>query len=145
MEIFRLNGWDFTVQNIKKRPGVVGTWTNKIIYGQLPKGVLDELKAKTPKSASGNYTARFFQSLTADTGNPHLSAQLNQVIAIMRISDNWQQFLSNFNKMIDRKNGQYELRFEDLEPEPEIKTIKNPTIFDKTLQGLLSVPPEPKK
>lgn len=141
-EIFRLNGWDYTVNDIKKRPGVVGRWTNKLIYGQLPKGVLAELKSKTPKSQAGNYTARFFQSLTSNTGHPHLSAQLNQVIAVMRISDNWQQFIYHFNKMVDRKNGVLELKFEDLEyKEGEEKQM---SLFDQNLTGLLKVPP-PKK
>ena len=45
-EIFRLNGWDFTLSSIKKRPGVVGIWTNKLIYEQLPKGCLKSLKRK---------------------------------------------------------------------------------------------------
>jgi len=84
------------------------------------------------------------QGLTADTGNQHLTAQLNQVIAIMRISDNWKQFLSHFNKMVDRKNGQFELKFDDLEPQEEQNIISNPTIFDKQLMGLLNVPPEEK-
>ena len=136
-EIFRLNGWNYTVQDIKKRPGVVGKWTNKIIYEQLPQGVLEELKKKTPRSEAGNYTKRFFQSLTSDTGHPHLSAQLNQVIALMRISDNWQQFIYNFNKMVDRKNGVLELKFEDLEYKEE--TPKS--TFDKYLTGLLKTPP----
>jgi hypothetical protein len=144
-EIFRLNGWNFTVNDIRKRPSVIGKWTNKVIYEQLPKGVLKELKEKTPKSKAGNYTARFFQSLTSDTGNPHLSAQLNQVIAIMRISDNWEQFIVNFNKMVDRKNGQLELKFSDLEPkDEEIKEIKPLGDFDKTVKKFLETPP-PKK
>ena len=67
-EIFRLNGWDFTLSSIKKRPGVVGIWTNKLIYEQLPKGVLKELKEKTPVSEAGNKTARYFQSPTPDYG-----------------------------------------------------------------------------
>lgn len=75
-ELFRLNGWDFTVRGIKRRPGVVGKWANTLIYEQLPKGVVDELKEKTPKSEKGNYTARFFQSLTPETGNAHLTGQL---------------------------------------------------------------------
>lgn len=139
-EIFRLNGWNYTVQDIKKRPGVVGKWTNKIIYDQLPKGVLKELKTKTPKSDAGNYTARFFQSLTPDTGHPHLSAQLNQVIAIMRISDNWQQFIYHFNKMVDRKNGVMELKFEDLEYKEDMPI----NAFDQKLKALLNVPPPPR-
>lgn len=146
-EIFRLNGWNFTVTDIKKRPGVVGTWTNKLIYEQLPKGILDELKTKTPKSATGNYTARFFQSLTADTGHPHLSAQLNQIIAIMRISDDWKEFISNFNKMVARKNGQLELKFSDLEPIEEEKIIKKKPLgdFDKVVKKFLDTPPPQKE
>lgn len=31
-ELFRLNGWDYTVRGIKKRPGVIGTWTKKLVY-----------------------------------------------------------------------------------------------------------------
>lgn len=143
-EIFRLNGWDFTVANIKKRPGVVGTWTNKLVYEQLPKGVLKQLKEGTPKSPAGNYTARFFQSLTSDIGNPHLQNQLNSVITLMQISDNWRLFIQQFNKLVDRRKGQLELRFEDLEPPKEIESSEPKTKFDQYLKGLLSVPP-PKK
>jgi hypothetical protein len=157
MEIYRLNGWDFTVKSIKQRPGVIGTWTNKLIYEQLPKGVLEELKAKTPKSSAGNYTARFFQSLTPDYGSPHLQNQLNSVITLMQVSDNWKQFLTQFNKLVDRQKGQLELKFEDLEYKPEndklkkaepekkpIKKRQQQNLFDQQLKGLLAVPP-PKK
>jgi hypothetical protein len=142
-EIFRLNGWEYTVQNIRKRPGVVGTWTNKVIYEQLPKGVLEELKKKTPKSNTGNYTARFFQSLTSDTGHPHLSAQLNQVIALMRISDNWQEFIANFNKMINRKNGQLELNLKDFEEKEEPKEVVLSS-FNKNLKQAINYNPKDK-
>lgn len=115
--IFRLNGWDYTVSGIKKRPGVIGKWTNELIYNQLPKGVLDELKAKTPKSNEGNYTARFFQSLTPDIGHPALTAQIYKVVGIMEISRTWDEFKSNFNRMVDRANGQMELDFDKIEQE----------------------------
>lgn len=146
-EIFRLNGWPYTVQDIKRRPGVVGKWTRKVIYEQLPKGVLKELEEKTPKSAAGNYTARFFQSLTADTGNVHLSAQLNQVIALMRISDTWEQFMANFNKMVDRKNGQLELKLEDLKYDSKTDDIKTeePKGFDAKLKQALNYNPKKDK
>lgn len=146
-EIFRLNGWPYTVQDIKKRPGIVGNWTLKVIYNQLPPGVLAELKKKTPKSHAGNYTARLFQSLTSDTGNPHLTAQLNQVIAIMRISDNWKQFIGHFNKMILRKAGQTELSLIDLKPEPDIRLPekKIESSFDQKLTILLNTPPPRKE
>lgn len=94
-EMFRLNGWIYNPGTVK-RPGVIGTWTNKYIYEQLPKGVLDELKSKQPKSDAGNYTKRLHQGLTNDIGNPHLNNQLAVVTAIMKISPNWRKFISNF-------------------------------------------------
>jgi len=150
VEIYRLNGWDFTVSSIKQRPGVIGTWTNKLIYEQLPKGVLEELKDKTPKSKAGNYTARFFQSLTTDYGSPHLQNQINSVITLMQVSDNWKQFLTQFNKLVDRQKGQLEIKFEDLEYRPEKDIIKieeakaekkQEGLFDPQLKGLLNTPP----
>lgn len=111
-ELFRLNGWDFTIRDIRKRPGIIGTWTNKIIYEQLPKGVLDGLKNKTPKNESGNYVARFHQSLTTDIGEPNLEKQINKVITLFQVSDNMAQFWANFRKMIDRQNGQLQIPFE---------------------------------
>lgn len=97
-EIFRLNGWDYTVNGIQKRPGVIGTWTKKLIYNLLPKGVLEELENKTPKSEAGHKTARLHQSLTLDIGEPHLEKQLISVITLMNISDNWKEFLKNFGR-----------------------------------------------
>lgn len=147
-EIFRLNKWDYTVSGIKKRPSVIGTWTNELIYKQLPKGVLEELKNKTPKSESGNYTARFFQSLTPDVGHPALTAQIYKVIGIMSASNSWTEFKSGFNRMVDRKNGQMELNFDaieqKLEKEVKIDQPKPLSIFSKELKGLLNVPPPQK-
>lgn len=111
-EIFRLNGWDFTVNGINKRPGVIGKWTNDLIYKQLPKGVLEELQSKTPKSEEGNYTARFFQSLTPDIGHPALMSQIYKVVGIMNISANWNEFKAHFNRMVDRNSGQTEIDFD---------------------------------
>lgn len=111
-ELFRLNGWDFTVSGIKRRPGVVGKWTNTLVYEQLPKGILDELKSKTPKSSTGHYTARFFQSLTPETGSPHLTAQLNQIITLFQLSDNMQHMWNQFEKLKSRQSGQMEIPFD---------------------------------
>lgn len=111
-ELFRLNGWDFTIKDIKKRPEVIGTWTNKLIYEQLPKDVLKTLQQKTPKSEAGNYTARFFQSLTPDTGDPHLTAQIQQVVTLFQLSDNMQHMWEQFAKLKQRQMGAIELPFQ---------------------------------
>lgn len=139
-EIFRLNKWDYTVHGIKQRPGVIGTWTKKLIYQQLPKGVLQELYQKTPKTASGKLAAKLHQSLTSDIGNPHLEKQLVSVITLMNISKDWKEFLKFFNK----KFGQQELEFAEMEVIEPTQKAKPLPDFDKQLKGLLSVPP-PKK
>lgn len=110
-ELFRLNGWDFTVHGIKKRPGVIGKWTNTLVYERLPKGVLEELKVLTPKNESGKYLAKFHQHLTLDIGEPNLSAQLNKIVTIFQLSDNMEQMWSNFKKVKDREAGQLRLPF----------------------------------
>jgi hypothetical protein len=97
-EIFRLNGWNFTVTGIKNRPGVIGTWTKQLVYNLLPKGVLKELENKTPKSAAGNKTARLHQSLSIDIGEPHLEKQLISVITLMNVSNTWKEFIKLFGK-----------------------------------------------
>lgn len=108
-ELFRLNGWDYTLGSIKKRPGVIGTWTNKLIYEQLPPGVLKELKEKTPKSAAGNSTARFHQLLTEDIGEPNLSAQINKTVTLFQLSDNMAHMWKQFTKLQERQAGQEQL------------------------------------
>lgn len=111
-ELFRLNGWDYTVNGIKKRPGIIGKWTNTFVYEELPNGVLEELKKKTPKSESGNRTNRYHQLLTTDIGEPNLEKQINKVITLFQVSDNMKQFCENFRKMKMRQIGQSELPFE---------------------------------
>lgn len=114
-EIFRLRKWDFTVNGIKRRPGVVGRWTNQLIYDQLPDGVLETLRKLTPKTSSGNYKAKFFQSLSEDIGEPGLVAQLTSVISLMQISDDWDEFLTHFEKLVSRRREQIGSTKEQLE------------------------------
>lgn len=99
-EIFRLNGWDFTVNGIKKRPSVIGRWTNTLIYNELPEGVLQELKENTPKHA------RYHQRLTPDIGQPNLTAQIYKVIGIMQSSDNMQEMWERFKKIKAREQDE---------------------------------------
>ena len=110
-ELFRLNGWDYTVNGIKKRPGVIGKWTNRLIYEELPKGVLSELKNKTPISESGNKLARYHQSLTLNVGEPNLNAQIGKIITLFQLSDNMQHVWSQFSKLKDRQSGQLEIPY----------------------------------
>ena len=110
-ELFRLNGWDYTVNGIKKRPGVIGKWTNRLVYEELPHGVLDALKQKTPKSVAGNKLARYHQSLTPDVGEPNLSAQINKIVTLFKLSDNMRELWYNFKRLKEREAGELTLPF----------------------------------
>ncbi len=152
-ELFRLNGWDYSVKGIKQRPSVIGKWTNTLIYEQLPKGVLDELKKKTPVSESGNRTARYHQYLTTDLGEPNLTAQINQVVTIFQLSDNMAQMWAQFNKLKQRQQGQLFLPFEfdddgyTIEPKQEKKLKKQEPKYeiDPFLSKALSHNPKDKE
>ncbi|WP_179830321.1 P63C domain-containing protein [Spirosoma fluviale] len=108
-EIFRLRKWNFTANDIKQRPSIVGKYTNQFVYEMLPPGVLQKLKQVTPKNANGNYIYKFHQSLTPETGREHLRNHLISVTTIMSIARNWQEFLDLFA----RKFGQTAIDFDD--------------------------------
>lgn len=110
-QIFRLNGWAYTVDNLKLKPSVVGKWTNKYIYKQLPFGVLDELKRLTPKDVDGKHKEHLHRRLTEDVGHPNLNNQIVSVITIMKLSRTWKDFNNKFNEL----NGQTSINFEDEE------------------------------
>lgn len=150
-ELFRLNGWDYTIKDIRKRPSVIGKWTNDLIYKQLPIGVLDELKSRTPKSAKGNNTARLHQSLSEDIGHPALSAQITQIVTLFQLSDNMAQMWQQFKKLKERQNGQLELPFEfdesghTISPIEDIKDSKPKSDFNTKLNQALNYNPKKDK
>lgn len=91
MNIFRLNGWPFTVESIKKRPGVVGKWTNDF-YDRLAPGVRTELHRIVPRDNNGRPVVRLHQLLTKEIGHPKLREFLEGLKTLMIISRDWKQF-----------------------------------------------------
>ncbi|MGF1482783.1 MAG: P63C domain-containing protein [Opitutales bacterium] len=96
-EIFRLNGWKFDPSSVA-RPGVIGTWTNDIVYKRLAPGVLDELRAKTPRTPAGNRKHRYFQWLSGDVGHPKLLAHIEGLRMLMKVSESWEEFRERLDK-----------------------------------------------
>ena len=109
-QMFRLKKWTF---NGNKRPGYAGKLTNQLIYDRLPEGVIEELKTRTPKTISGHRKHRYHQLLTEDTGIPHLDKQLQQTIAIMKASRNWEEFEKLFNRAMEIDSVEQTSLFED--------------------------------
>lgn len=94
-QMFRLKGWTYSGKN---KPQYVGKLTNQYIYDQLPEGVLQELKEKTPKNK------KLHQSLTESVGVPHLDKQLQKTIGLMQASDTWEEFEVLFEKAMKQAN-----------------------------------------
>jgi len=91
-ELFRLRGWAWTERSISgKRPGVVGKYTDDIVYDRLAPGVLDELRKKNPTVSAGRRKQRHHQWLTGDVGHPKLLAHLEGVWLLMRQSKTWNE------------------------------------------------------
>lgn len=101
-EIFRLNKWEFKPSSVK-RPGVIGHWTNNIIYDRLAPGVREELHRLAERDEKGRLKHKLFQRLTEGTGHPKLREHLSAAIALMRASSSW----NGFWRLIDRALPRY--------------------------------------
>jgi hypothetical protein len=109
-EIFRLNDWQW--KDISKRPGVVGKYTNDIVYDRLAPNIREELERLNPKNKKGSRQNKHHQWLTNDIGHTALSQHLHAVIALMKASTNWKDFKKLIRKSFPKKGDQREL-FED--------------------------------
>jgi hypothetical protein len=90
-QIYRLSGWDYDPER-NLHPGVMGHWTNNIVYRRLAPGVLSELRKLVKKDDKGRLKAKLFQGLTEDFGHPRLREHLAGVVMLMKYSDSWDTF-----------------------------------------------------
>ena len=108
-QIYRLNGWSYTESS--GRPGVIGHWTNNIIYKRLAPGVWEELKRLTPKTPSGSYKNKLFQRLTEDVGHPKLREHMSAVLMLMKYSPHWRVFMDRLDKEFPQWGANFLLPF----------------------------------
>ena len=118
IEMFRLRAWQYNSGSIRKRPGVVGRFTNDLIYERLAPGVLDELHRITPRDSKGRTKQRYFQRLTEDVGHPRLREHLTAVIALMRASSNWSNFYRLMQRAFPKHGDNIELPISDEHGQP---------------------------
>lgn len=100
-ELFRLRKLDYPNGKVH-RPQYFGHLTNDIVYKRLAPGVLEELKKVTPKTDSGNRRHRFFQRLTSNHGYPQLREHLGSVVTLMKLSDNYDNFILKLDQLHPR-------------------------------------------
>ncbi len=115
-QMFKLRDWQYIPFSVK-RPGVVGRYTNDLVYERLAPGVLEELKRLTPRDEKGRTKHRLFQRLTEDVGHPRLREHLSAVIALMKASTRWGQFYRLLQRALPKYMEQMPLDMEDPENE----------------------------
>jgi hypothetical protein len=101
-EMFRLWNWPWPPANAEKGapqgPRYAGKLTNKLVYDQLPPGVAEALKAKTPPDENWQRKDRLHQWLSGEIGQPHLEKQVAVATNIMKVCDDREEFMSKFER-----------------------------------------------
>jgi hypothetical protein len=111
-EMFRLRNWVWPVPSAR-RPGIVGIYTNDLVYERLAPGILEQLEARNPKDERGIRRGRHHQLLTDDVGHPALAQHLHAVIGLMRASSGWDQFYRMMNRAFPKRGTTIELALGD--------------------------------
>lgn len=107
-EMFRLRNWEYPKPG-GARPGVVGTYTNDLVYERLAPGLLEELERRNPKSDAGSRKAKHHQWMTSDIGDPALTNHIHAVMGMMRASDSWDQLMRLMDRAYPKKGQQIPL------------------------------------
>jgi P63C domain len=94
-QIYRLNGWPY--EEGAGRPGIIGHWTNNVVYRRLAPGVWRELDRLTPRNDRGKLKNKLFQRLTDDVGIPKLEKHFAAVLMLMKYSHNWKVFMERID------------------------------------------------
>lgn len=105
-EMFRLKDWQGTW---KKRPNVVGSYTNDLVYDRLAPGILEELQDRNPKDNRGYRKTKHHQWLTEDIGHPALTQHLHAILGLMRASNNWGEFYRMIERAFPKKKQEIEI------------------------------------
>jgi len=108
-ELFRLKGWALDKKTMKM-PGVVGRYTNDIIYDRLAPGILDELKIRNPKLQNGKRATKHHTWLTDETGYPALDKHFTGILALMRANTDWEHFKRSLERAYPRIGTQIALK-----------------------------------
>jgi hypothetical protein len=115
-ELFRLRELDYPNGTVR-RPQYFGNLTNDIVYKRLAPGVLDELKTVTPRDEKGRRKHKYFQRLTGNIGYPKLREHLGSVVAIMKLSRDWQDFTIKLDQLHPRVGDTIPLPLDDYQPD----------------------------
>ncbi len=98
-ELFRLRGLEYTLDRPRLKPMYFGHLTNDIVYDRLAPCLVEELKKLSSKEDRKTHLHR---CLTNEIGHPKLRERLASVVSIMKLSDNYQDFIQKLNRLHPR-------------------------------------------
>jgi hypothetical protein len=120
--IFELNGWEYDPDSLAK-PGVIGHWTNDIIYDRLGPGIREQLHEYSGRNAKGRLNHQLHRFLTNSHGIPELQSHMAAVVALMKAAKNWEQFKELLQRVFPKPETTLSMAFDDLE---QIRSKRTP-------------------
>ena len=115
-QLFRLRGLDYKVDSVQ-RPQYFGWLTNDIVYKRLAPNVLTQLKKLVLRNDYGRPTHKYFQRLTTNTGYPKLREHLGAVVAVMKLSRDYSDFIAKMDELYPRYGQNMLLPFRSENPD----------------------------
>ncbi len=112
--IFELNEWNFD-PNSTKRPGVVGHWTNDIVYDRIGPGLKKQLHDYAGRDHKGRLKHHLTGFLTSGHGIPELKSHLDGVVVVMKLSSNWAQFMEMLQRAFPKPETTISMALDDLD------------------------------
>ncbi|MYZ53179.1 P63C domain-containing protein [Malikia spinosa] len=107
--LFRLRGLDYPPEKQNYRPQYFGVLTNDIVYERLAPGLLEELKKQAQRDAK---KAHLHRRLTEEVGHPRLKEHLASVVTVMKLSNDYADFIEKLNRVHPRFGQTYALTLE---------------------------------
>ena len=101
--LFRLRNLTYN-EFSSRRPKSIGRLTKEIVYERLPPGVLEALEGRNPKDEKGHRKHKHHQWLTPDVGQARLREHLAAIVALMKVSKNWDSFKRNLVRVMPKPN-----------------------------------------
>lgn len=112
-EMFRVYGWPWPSVSEAYRgplgPRYAGKIIKKIIFENLPDGVLEELERLNPPDKKWQRKSRMAQLLTSEIGHPHVEKLVAVNTALFKASDNREQFWRAYKRNFPKQGDQLEL------------------------------------
>lgn len=111
--IFELNNWELRPDS--RRPGVVGHWTNDLVYDRLGPGLREQLHDFAGRNEKGRLRHHLTQFLTTDHGIPELRSHLDGIVALMKAATSWDQFKEMVQRVYPKPETTLSMALNDLD------------------------------